>query len=75
MKLPESESEFDEVMRACTNFLNNQIVERINQYSNDFYTELNKAYSRRVNDLCSGRDREVLLPSMQNGVPVGKQRR
>lgn len=43
MYLPESESEFDEVMRARTNFLNNQIVERINQYSNDFYTELNKA--------------------------------
>ncbi len=43
MYLPESESEFDEVMRARSNFLNNQIVERINQYSNDFYTELNKA--------------------------------
>lgn len=43
MYLPESESEHDEVMRARTSFLNNHIIERINQYSNSFYTELNKA--------------------------------
>lgn len=43
MYLPESESEHDEVMRARTNFLNNHIIERINQYSNSFYAELNKA--------------------------------
>lgn len=43
MYLPESESEHDEVMRARTNFLNNHIIERINQYSNSFYTELNNA--------------------------------
>lgn len=43
MYLPESESEYDEVMRARTSFLNNHIIERINQYSNSFYTELNKA--------------------------------
>ena len=43
MYLPESESEYDDVMKARASFLNNLIIERINQYSNSFYTELNNA--------------------------------
>ncbi len=43
MYIPESESEYDEIMRARTSFLNNQIVERIKRFSSLFYTELSKA--------------------------------
>lgn len=42
MYIPETEQEHKEVMRARANFLNNQIVDRINEFSNVFYSELNE---------------------------------
>ena len=42
MYIPETEKEHQEVMQARFNFLNDQITERINDYSSAFYEELNK---------------------------------